>query len=86
VTKNPATTKRNKTLHTPLQTYFVPAKAGDSSDEYVSDDEYDGARRSDEEDARSILYDIDTQWGMMPQGGAYKDSNHYYGTGMYDFY
>lgn len=32
----------------------------------------------DEDDARSVLYDVDTQWGLMPGGGAYKDSDHYY--------
>jgi len=31
-----------------------------------------------QDDARDILYDIDTQWGIMPQGGAYKESDHYY--------
>ncbi|KDQ17945.1 hypothetical protein BOTBODRAFT_171644 [Botryobasidium botryosum FD-172 SS1] len=39
-----------------------------------------------EDEAAGILYDIDTQWGAMPQGGAYKDSNHYYGPGIYDYY
>lgn len=33
--------------------------------------------KQDQEDARSIAYAIDTQWGMMPQGGAYKDSARY---------
>lgn len=40
----------------------------------------------DEWDAWGILQDIDTQWGMLPQGGAYKESNHYWGPGRYDCY
>jgi len=40
---------------------------------------------SDAWDARGILHDIDTQWGLIPGGGAYKESNHYYGAGEYDF-
>jgi len=32
-----------------------------------------------EDDARSILEDIDTQWGLLPRGGAYKESGEYYG-------
>ena len=40
---------------------------------------------SDTWDARGILHDIDTQWGLMPGGGAYSDSNFYYGPGEYDF-
>lgn len=34
---------------------------------------------SDYLDGVSIAYDIDTQWGLKPEGGAYKDSNHYCG-------
>jgi hypothetical protein len=34
---------------------------------------------SDAWDARGILHDIDTQWGLIPGGGAYKDSDFYYG-------
>jgi hypothetical protein len=37
--------------------------------------------------ARGILHDIDTQWGLMPVGGAYTNSNYYYGgTEQYDYY
>jgi len=36
---------------------------------------------SDAWDARGIAHDIDTQWGSMPGGGAYTESNHYYGEG-----
>ena len=41
---------------------------------------------SDAWDARGILHDIDTQWGAIPGGGAYKDSDFYYGPGEYDYY
>lgn len=40
---------------------------------------------SDAWDARSILHEIDTQ-GLMPGGGAYKESDLYCGAGEYDFY
>ncbi|KAJ7587035.1 hypothetical protein C8J56DRAFT_90656 [Mycena floridula] len=32
----------------------------------------------DSDDLRALLYDIDTQWGMLPHGGAYKESEIYY--------
>jgi len=41
---------------------------------------------SDQFDAAGIAHDIDTQWGAMPWGGAYKESNHFYGPGVYDYY
>jgi len=41
---------------------------------------------SDAWDARSVAHDIDTQWGLIPGGGAYSDSNFYYGSGEYDYY
>ncbi len=41
---------------------------------------------SDHWEGIGILHDIDTQWGMIPGGGAYKESNHYYGPGEWDFY
>jgi len=41
---------------------------------------------SDAWDARGLLHDIDTQWGLMPWGGAYKESDQYFGPGEYDFY
>jgi hypothetical protein len=37
-------------------------------------------------DAKGILKDIDTQWGAIPGGGAYKESDFYYGPGEYDNY
>jgi hypothetical protein len=38
-------------------------------------------RASDRWDAESIAYDIDTQWGEMPWGGAYSDSLEYASDG-----
>ncbi|TDL24752.1 hypothetical protein BD410DRAFT_837679 [Rickenella mellea] len=46
----------------------------------------DVQRASDQWDGEGILHDIDTQWGMMPHGGAYKESNFYYGPGDDDYY
>lgn len=42
---------------------------------WVTKEEHDEA--SDQWDGESVLYEIDTQWGMLPMGGAYKDSLHY---------
>lgn len=39
---------------------------------------------SDQWDRRGLLYNIDTQWGSMPGGGAYKDSNRYDCSDEYD--
>ncbi|KAF9462225.1 hypothetical protein BDZ94DRAFT_1322758 [Collybia nuda] len=38
-----------------------------------------------DEEARSILYDIDTAFGLLPHGGAYKESDYYddYGNVLY---
>jgi hypothetical protein len=33
--------------------------------------------KEDLDDARSILHDVDTQCGLLPGGGSYKDSNQY---------
>ncbi|ESK87666.1 hypothetical protein Moror_1888 [Moniliophthora roreri MCA 2997] len=46
----------------------------------------DVEKASDAYDARGILHDVDTQWGLIPGGGAYKESNFYYGSDQYDFY
>lgn len=46
----------------------------------------DVERAEEEWDMRAVLHDIDTQWGMLPEGGAYKESNRYFGPGAYDFY
>lgn len=43
-------------------------------------------RASNDWDAMGILHDIDTQWGAIPGGGAYSDSNDYFGSGDYDYY
>ena len=67
----------------PLQAY-AEAGVAYSSNDYVTADDVD--RASDAWDARSIAHDIDTQWGEMPGGGAYSNSNHYYGPGCYDYY
>ena len=31
----------------------------------------------DSEDLQGLLYDIDTAFGLLPHGGAYKESNFY---------
>ena len=66
----------------PLQAYIDAGVASSWSD-FVSEDDIEQA--SNAWDARSICHEIDTQWGDMPQGGAYKDSNYYWGPGEYDF-
>lgn len=38
----------------------------------------DVQRASDQFDGEGILEDIDTQWGLLPHGGAYKESEQYY--------
>jgi hypothetical protein len=35
-------------------------------------------RASNEFDGEGLLYDIDTQWCLLPHGDAYKDSEQYY--------
>jgi hypothetical protein len=50
----------------------------------VTTEDVDAA--SDACDARGILHDIDTQWGLIPGGGAYSDRNFYYGPGGNDFH
>ena len=67
----------------PIQAY-QEAEVAHGWDDYVTAE--DVQRASDAWDARSILHDIDTQWGAMPRGGAYSDSNYYYGPGEYDYY
>jgi len=67
----------------PIQAY---REAGVASnwDDYVTERDVQAA--SDSWDARGIAHDIDTQWGALPNGGAYSDSNYYYGPGEYDYY
>lgn len=67
----------------PLQAY-QEAGVAEGRNDLVTEADVQAA--SDAWDARSILHEIDTQWGDMPGGGAYKDSNHYYGPGEYDYY
>ena len=38
------------------------------------------------EEGLSLLHDIDTAFGLKPEGGAYKESNFYYGPSIYDYY
>ncbi len=67
----------------PLQAY-EEAGVAFSWNDMVTAEDVEAA--SDAWDARSIAHDIDTQWGDMPWGGAYKDSNRYWGPGEYDYY
>jgi hypothetical protein len=67
----------------PLNAY-IEAGVADSWNDYVTEWDVDAASSS--WDARSIAHEIDTQWGEMPHGGAYSDSNHYFGPGEYDYY
>ena len=67
----------------PLQAYCEAGVAYGLKD-WVT--KLDVIKASNAFDARGIAHDIDTQWGSMPGGGAYKDSNHYYGPGIYDYY
>jgi hypothetical protein len=45
----------------------------------------DVERASDKWDAMGIAHDIDTQWGSIPHGGAYKESDFFYGDDPFDF-
>ena len=67
----------------PLQAY-MEAGVAESRNDFVTERDVQAA--SDAWDARSIAHEIDTQWGTMPSGGAYSDSNEYWGPGMYDYY
>ena len=67
----------------PIQAYNEAGVASSWND-YVTDKDVQAA--SDAWDARSIAHEIDTQWGDLPEGGAYSDSNYYYGPGEYDYY
>ena len=67
----------------PIQAYYEAGVASSWND-YVTDKDVQAA--SDAWDARSIAHEIDTQWGDLPEGGAYSDSNYYYGPGDYDYY
>lgn len=47
-------------------------------------DQYD--ELDDQYEARLLAYNIDTQWGMLPHGGAYKESDVFYPEENSDFY
>jgi hypothetical protein len=69
----------------PIQAYREAGAAFSRNDFVTSKRDVD--RASDACDARGIAHDIDTQWGAIPRGaGAYSESNHYYGSGEYDYY
>lgn len=70
--------------HIPLQAYAeagVDTRRGREALVTPGDVE----RANEEWDMRAVLHDIDTQWGAIPGGGAYKESNCYFGPGVYDF-
>ena len=54
----------------------MEAGVAKSRNDFVT--EQDVKRASSTWDAMGIAHDIDTQWGDMPWGGAYSDSNHYW--------
>lgn len=67
----------------PLEAYAQTGVASDW-DDFVT--KSDVVAASNNWDVRSVAYDIDTQWGEMPEGGAYSNSNYFYGPGCYDYY
>lgn len=67
----------------PIKAYREAGVAS-TRDDYVTERDVQAA--SDNWDARGLAHEIDTQWGTMPYGGAYSDSNHYFGPGEYDYY
>jgi hypothetical protein len=77
-------TIHNHTCEIPFQAYVEAGVNVNSRSSTVTVEDVEAA--SDAWDARSVAHDIDTQWGAMPWGGAYKDSEDYYGAGEYDFY
>jgi hypothetical protein len=65
----------------PLQAYQEAGVAYGWKD-WVTKSDVDQA--SDACDARGLH--MTRKWGSIPGGGAYKDSNRYYGPGIYDYY
>jgi hypothetical protein len=65
------------TCEIPLHCYQIVGVASRLSD-YVTEADVEAA--SNYWDGEGALYDIDTQWGSMPYGGAYSDSRHYPGN------
>ncbi|KAG9035386.1 hypothetical protein FRB95_011406 [Tulasnella sp. JGI-2019a] len=67
---------------------------GGSSGDSSGDDSFGGSirdreyrkYRDEQDELLGLLHDIDTQWGLLPEGGAYKESNHYFGPGIHDYY
>ena len=51
-----------------------------------SDDGDDSTSTLSTESGLGLLRDIDTAFGLLPGGGAYKESNFYYGPGIHDYY
>jgi hypothetical protein len=58
----------------PLRCYQAVGVANSRNDFVTAEDVEQASRQWDGE---GILYDIDTQWGAMPWGGAYSDSMQY---------
>lgn len=58
----------------PLHCYRAVGVA-DCQNDFVSKEDIEQA--SNQWDAEGIAYEIDTQWGAMPWGGAYSDSMQY---------
>ena len=54
----------------------MEAGVAKSRNDFVTEQDVQAA--SNTWDAMGIAHDIDTQWGDMPWGGAYSDSNHYW--------
>ena len=52
------------------------AGVAQSWNDFVTEQDVEAA--SNTWDAMGIAHDIDTQWGEMPWGGAYSDSDHYW--------
>jgi hypothetical protein len=51
-----------------------------------SDDGDDSDCSLSKEDGLALLHEIDTAFGSRPGGGAFKESNFYYGEGIHDYY
>lgn len=45
----------------------------------------DVQQASNQFDGEGLLEDIDTQWGLFPHGGAYKDSDEYYSDDFWGY-
>ncbi|KAE9395139.1 hypothetical protein BT96DRAFT_161548 [Gymnopus androsaceus JB14] len=70
---------------------FPSGREYDSSDPESDPDDPDEEDNDDSHsmtnsDVAGLLHDIDTAFGCLPGGGAYKESRQYYGPGKYDYY